>query len=232
MRASIHVVLATALATIAAPSANAGEDVGPYGVDFHISAPSYAGCGARADAAATCATQNPNGVVASGAMWVWVFVSGVPGDPGAGAPDGIGSLSFGLSYDALGFASWSGCHGGDEDPQNDKGGTWPESGTGLAVSWPDECYRVTENDDGLTVVGILTVGTDETGLIDIIADPRRGTVHASDCLGAGYVVCADRLGRADVAAGGTGGVVACDETCTMVPTRPGSWATIKSAYRR
>jgi len=232
MRPSIRLALSALLASTVTTSATAGDDVGPYGIDFHISAPSYAGCDARSDDAASCATQNPNGVAASGAMWVWVFVSGVPEatPAAAGDPWGIRALSFGLSYESLGFADWTGCHGGTEDPQDDAEGTWPESGTGLTVTWPDDCHEVTGNDDGLTAVGILTVGTDESGLLDVVTDPRVGYVRATDCVGTGFRVCDERLGRADVAVGGTGGVVACDETCSLVPTRSGSWSSVKAVF--
>jgi hypothetical protein len=235
MRGPILVVASAASPLFAIfPSAFAGDvPIQPYGLDFHITPPNYAGCAAGADVTATCANRNPNGVTATGAMWVWIFASGVSDGTKGTAADGIGSIAFGLEYDAgVGPAIWSACHAGTESPQNDKGGTWPESGTGLAVTWPDDCYRVTENDDGLTAIGILTIDPAATGFIDFIEDPRPGAVSATDCSGATFAVCPERRGRAEVTAGGTGGVLGCDETCTQSPVDRRTWSAIKAVYGR
>lgn len=207
------------IALLSAVPALAGQE-GPYALDFHFTGTSYAGCAALPDASLSCATMNPNGVVVSNFMWAWVVISGVPD------PAGVGSVSFGIDH-ALTDIVWSTCTGGTDMPQ----AGWPATGTGITITWPDDCYVVTDNGDGATALGSFVVANDETTLMFLRDDPRVGEALVTDCDALTTEICLERLGIADATVNGTQGMVVCGNPC-VTPAEEATWGAIKAVYGR
>jgi len=227
-----------AAVTLVAGAAQA-DDSYPYSVFLHFTQPSFAGCdetvgGFMQDALLNC------GVIDTGASdygsfspnFLWILVGNVPDGTGPGAPGGIGGLQFGIEYDAtvaLG-GGFSLCTGGSAIPQDDLQGSWPQSGTGNAVTWGGGCGLVTDNEDGVTTVGFIPIAPGSSGIFSIIGDPRiDGIVEAADCDTNPTRVCTQALGSADATVGGTGGESTCGIKCAT-PVAETTWGSLKSMY--
>ena len=222
-------VFAAAAAVIMALPAQAQPY--PYSINITVTPPTYSGCleASVADQALSCAGLNPNGVDVGpfNPNFAWVLVGGVP--EAQGEAGGIGGLQFGVEFDpGIIISSWALCTGGSEIPQQEPV-VWPANGSGNAMTWPDACYLVTANGDGLTRVGFFAINPGADGFLNIIEDPRTGKAEATDCQTTLFRVCKQLLGSAEMTIGGTGGENTCGNFCP-VPVRETSWGGIKSAY--
>lgn len=229
-----RILSGSALVAIAAATPAVGGDVDSYSLIFHMEAPSFSGCNdpAVADAALSCSAIDPDANDYSGQPnFMWMLVGAVPEGVGPGAAGGIGGAQFGVTYDFdVAPTSWALCTGGSEIPQDNLEGTWPESGTGNAVTWGSGCRLVTENADGVTRIGFFTI-TATSGTASIIADPRIGNVQVADCATTPENLCkALYSSTADATIDGGGGFSACGISCTN-PTRTSTWGELKSFYR-
>lgn len=217
--------LALLLATVPASVAVAGTQ--SHAISFHFSTPQPAGCPTFNDGViSSCDVIRPNGVTHPSAQWAWVVLSGVHDGTGPGNAGGIGSVSFGLEH-SLVSPIWDLCAGATA--KADPG--WPASGTGITISWDDDCYLVENNAIGATALGILTIDAQATGLIQASAHPGLGRATTTDCAGTELTICPNLLGNGDAMAGGSSGMPACGLTCTT-PVEESSWARIKSGFER
>lgn len=208
----------------------------PYSVNFHFSFPSYSGCNEAtvADAALTCGVidTDANDYGPGQPNFVWLLVGGVPAGSGPGAPGGIGGIQFGLyhSDDGISISSWTLCTGGSEIPQDDLTGTWPEDGTGNAITWAGGCRLVTDNADGLTRIGYFTLFPGPGGVFSIDDDPRTGSAEAAECDASPRRLCTWLLGRGDTTIGGGEGENTCDYYCLVDPVAEMTWSGLKAMY--
>lgn len=198
-----------------------------HALSVHFSSPEQTGCNVLPDAALTsCESINPGGVVTPVAQWAWIILTGVPDGTGPGNAGGIGAIAFGLDH-TLEEPIWSLCAGATEEPD----ALWPASGTGIRITWDDECHIVEDNPIGGTVIGILTIDAAAKGLIQTTGHPDLGRATTTDCAATTLTLCENLLGSGDAAAGGTGGTPACGTTCTT-PVEETSWARLKSTFTR
>lgn len=224
---------AMGLATVViAAGAAQGNEAYPYSINTHFSFPSYSGCAeaAVADGALNCGIidTDANDYGPGQPNFVWILVGNVPPGTGPGADGGIGGIQFGMDH-SIQILSWALCTGGSEIPQDDLQGTWPASGTGNAITWGGGCKLVTDNDEGLTRVGYLTVAPG-AGQVAIAGDPRiGGQAQAAECNTNSIRICTQALGAGDAVVGGGGGRSTCGYKCT-VPTETTSWGSLKSIY--
>lgn len=226
----VALIVAAVLVAMHAPTASSkAEPAGAraYTIDFHFSAPTPVGCLALGDGAiATCGTLQPNGFVSTQPRWAWIVLTGIPEDQGGGEAGGIRSVSFGIEH-SLAEPVWSLCNGGSEMPD----ATWPASGTGITVTWPDDCYHATASAVGGTRVGILTIASDASGPITVVPNPATGVASVTDCDGVVYELCPGALGVADATPAGDMGVTACGNACAT-PAASLTWGNIKAAFGR
>lgn len=126
-------------------------------------------------------------------------------------------------YAGLSVDSWIRCTGpsGAELPQDDAGGTWPESGTGNAIAWGG-CYDpLGEN----AKIGLFLLNAGAvSGSMETTVDPRDGAGIAAytDC----DVFTWEILGLADIDFD-TGSEPACYVAPATLET---SWGLIKSMF--
>jgi len=146
---------------------------------------------------------------------------------------GIGALRFGIRTEERSFDQWFLCTGGTQDPQDG----WPDSGTGITVTWPDDCY-VPEG--GSAVVGFLTLSRAPGGWYEIGKDPRIDDAEVTFCDGAPYGLLGaahrQELVRGDL----TDPTIDCQvhadpvgkPVCVPppVPARSSTWGTVKALY--
>ncbi len=207
-----------------------------YTIDVHFQPPSYLGCteGAVADAALNCDVLNPVAIDVGEFTpnFAWLIAGSIPEGTGPGAEGGIGGLQFGLEYPETVFlgGGFTLCTGGSEIPQDDLDGTWPESGTGNAVTWAGGCYLVTDNPDGVTKIGFIPINPGSTGFLFVRGDPRIGEAQAAGCDAITFRICRQLLGCGQTEPGGPPGEIRCGGFCA-IPIVESSWGQIKSAYR-
>lgn len=229
---SVAVLLA--LVGGAAPCLGGAEDP-EISLNFHGMRYAGTGCGSTLidDSVHDCETLAP-GTPGGGifnAYWAWVVVGGVEPRVGEGGPGGIGGIQFGIEYDpGVVIYGWTLCTGGSEIPEDGPAGTWPASGTGNAITWFGGCYEVTENDDGVTAIGFLTLDMNSIGSLRYTVDPRIGEARMVDCGLYTHAVCTDLLGRFEADPDGGEGQNPCGETCMSTPVRPVTWSSIKGLY--
>jgi len=229
-----RILSGSVLVAVATAAPAVGGDVDSYSLIYHMAAPSFSGCNdpAVADAALSCSAIDPDANDYSGQPnFMWVLVGAVPEGVGPGAPGGIGGVQFGIAYDFdVAPSGWTLCSGGSEIQQDNLEGTWPESGTGNAITFGGGCKLVTENSDGVTRVGFFNV-TATTGTAWFVPDPRTGVAEAADCDTSPTILCkALYSSTADAVIDGGGGFSACGISCTN-PTRTSTWGDLKGLYR-
>ncbi len=145
-----------------------------YGFVVHFEDASYAGCSQLDDDVLDC-----DALAAAGATGVdqfaWLVTYGWENIPGWPIGPGLGGVEFGIEYDpTVDVLSWSLCTGGNEIPQDDENGTWPESHTGNAMTWGSADYM---QPSGFAKVGYLTIAAGSAGRLAIIDDPRIGAAY-------------------------------------------------------
>lgn len=161
--------------------------------------------------------------------YIWVFVGNVPDGEGPGTPGGVGGIRFGIEYpEELGITSWTLCTGGAEIPQADEGGTWPDSGTGNAVTFSGGCYDPVIKDE-LALVGVFTYTAQTDGYLRIVDDPRFGKVEVNDCALTYSEPCDEALGWVGLRHDGPVGYNPCGVECA-VPVAEASWSRLKTLY--
>jgi len=230
--APVRHALPVAIAALWLVTADARADDFAYTLTWHFTPPSYSGCGdfIVSDGAISCEILDPDFNDLGGQPnFCWAMVGQVPKGTGPGAPGGVGGVQFGIDYDPTVLLSgWTLCTGGSEIPQDDPEGTWPAPGTGNAVTWSGGCYLVTENDDGLTRIGYLTIDAASSGYLFFGVDPRIGDAMGAGCDAATRAICGDMMGIADTTIDGEG-----ENTCRAkcgVPVASTSWGRIKALY--
>lgn len=165
---------------------------------------SYSGCD---DPAFVAIDEGDCGDLASapieGPAFVWVV---------AGVGDGsLAGLQFGAVHDAA-VEGWTLCTGGLEIPENG----WPASGTGIAVTWSDDCY---DPPGEVARVGYFRVPDGSAGTVALTADPRIEATLWSSCTGEDIPICPGLLGAADLS---VGTIPLCGPASAEVPSVPTS----------
>jgi hypothetical protein len=206
-----------------------------YGLVLHMGAPSYVGCDepSVADDAMDCDAVDEVGddLGSPFGQWVWVFAYGYPNMLDWPASQGIGGCQFGIVYDGTVLVtSWQLCTGGQEIPQNDALGVWPDNQTGNAVIWPGGNYNSTPP-EYFAKIGYFTLLPGSMGRMTIMEDPRSpGFYLFSDGQGGVHPLPDETRSSANVG-GPTDPENLGRKSCAeAVPTVSVSWTQIKNMY--
>jgi len=224
-------ILTSLLPLLLAPatSSHAICDGLDYGITFHMTPTDYSGCGGVDDDLLTCETTDPSG--GTGSQFLWVLAYGWREAPDWPADRPLGGILFAVHYPpSVTMSGWSLCTGGSEIAvDNPVDGTWPESDTGLAATWPGSAY---DPDSGFAKVGYLVVDEGSVGPVEVTEHAIKPVVQlvsgppefvTANVPPAGWSI-------ADVD-GSTG--TGC-RSCLIPPTpvRATSWAGVKAAFDR
>jgi len=154
-------------------------------------------------------------------VW-WVYLTVVRAD----SASGVSEFSVGIDRSSDMDIFWVLCA-----DHESLAGTWPETGTGIRLSWdtPDNCQRDVFGTDGVYAVG---------GVLNIYAygeEWMRVTPNAAD--GESSMVVTDCNGTVTTVEGpgammGFGGVTGFNPCLGDVPVTPSSWGRIKTQYQR
>jgi len=218
------IVLTTLLATT---SVNAG---GLAGLVIHMSPADYSGCDLLVDDELVCEAIDAIGVE-TGPQHAWIIAYGWSGLDGWPAELGIGSAGFGVAYPPNAIVTdWTLCTGGSQIPVDDETyGTWPASGTGILVSWPEGGHETLY---GFAKIGYLSVAEDSFGKLEIVPHPvlGRAELAAPPPADTTWEIPPAWFSTADI-----DGLVPDDgwKSCNGFPPPvvTSSWARVKALYR-
>jgi hypothetical protein len=226
MKAPLTLTLMAAAAAVTAGTAIAEG----YGFEIHITQADYSACDGVDDTALDCDSINPDGQVDLGTQqfawivaWGWENSEIWPDPPN----DKLGGALFAVRYpkDVL-VSGWNLCTGGAGIPvDNGVDGTWPQSDTGLAVTWAGGAY---DSPSGFAKVGFLVIEDGSFGLLEIVDHVQAETIQLASGPMTPVEITVGPEGRGVADVDGTlGGSV---KVCDKVPTRSTTWSAIKSMY--
>lgn len=162
-------------------------------ISLHLGPTTYPACTAIDPDTLSCADIVVEGDPSS-RQRIYVLISGVE-SPHAAA--------FGLVHPAtVEILYWQACGG----PMAISQPAWPDSGTGIALSWGDGL--VAAGPDSMAILGFIEIDVGSSGVVSVTADPRTGDAAYVDASGATHVIPEDALGAADTGGNG-GGIRAC-----------------------